>query len=88
MSLIQPRVCRKMAVNGIRTRASNNQSYIDACLSGDVTRRFWIHDKSSSLDVLSTITAVKNYAEMSVKNNAGGLAFFADVPESARNCDG
>jgi len=43
-------------------------------LSGDVKRCFRLHDKSSSLDMRSTITVVKKHAEMSVKNCASGCA--------------
>jgi len=44
----------------------------DACLSSDVTHSFRLHDKNSSLDMLSTITVVKKHAETSVKNDASG----------------
>jgi len=45
---------------------------IDTCLSvlGEVTRSFWLHNKSSSLDMRSIITVVEKHAEMSVKNDA------------------
>jgi len=66
----------------------NRGACIDACLSGDVTRSFRLHDESTSFesfDMRSTITVVKliKHAETSVKNDASGDVYLE--PESTQS---